>query len=226
VVWGVTIKAPTRATNSAGTALSYSNAHNTDGTRPGRSRRNGYIVCNKISTGDDHIAIKGSSATGVKNLVIAHNRFGAGHGMSIGSEFTGGVSAISVYDLSIDGLNMGTSGGSSNGIRIKSDNVARGGLVDPRHLQRCLAFATCRNPIFLTPNYSTATGSFIPAVHEYQIQNFHDVSGGSNSPQITLDGYDASHMNSVTLDNVGCRRHRVGQRDGGVHQHHALDQAP
>jgi len=200
VVWGVTIKAPTKATNSVGTALSYSNAHNTDGIDPGEAAANGYIVCSKISTGDDHIAIKGSSATGVKNLVIAHNRFGAGHGMSIGSEFTGGVSAISVYDLSIDGLNMGTSGGSSNGIRIKSDS-SRGGLVNNvTYSDVCVR--NLSNPIFLTPNYSTATGSFIPQYTNIKIQNFHDVSGGSNSPQITLDGYDASHMNSVTLDNV------------------------
>jgi hypothetical protein len=30
----------------------------------------------------------------------------------------------------------------------------------------------------------------------------HVVSGGSNTPKITLDGYDATHLNSVTLDNV------------------------
>jgi polygalacturonase len=200
VVWGVTIKAPTTAINSAGTALSYSSAHNTDGIDPGEAASNGYIVCSKISTGDDHIAIKGSSSSGVKNLVIAHNRFGAGHGMSIGSEFTGGVSDINVYDLSIDGLNMGTSGGSSNGIRIKSDS-SRGGLVNNATYSD-ICVRNLSNPIFLTPNYSTATGSDIPQYTNIKIQNFHDVSGGTNTPQITLDGYDASHMNSVTLDNV------------------------
>jgi polygalacturonase len=196
----VTIKAPTTAINSAGTALSYSSAHNTDGIDPGEAASNGYIVCSKISTGDDHIAIKGSSSSGVKNLVIAHNRFGAGHGMSIGSEFTGGVSDINVYDLSIDGLNMGTSGGSSNGIRIKSDS-SRGGLVNNATYSD-ICVRNLSNPIFLTPNYSTATGSDIPQYTNIKIQNFHDVSGGTNTPQITLDGYDASHMNSVTLDNV------------------------
>lgn len=198
VVWGVTVKAPSKATNSAGTALSYSTAHNTDGVDPGEAASNGYIVCNKISTGDDHIAIKGNS--GVKNLVIAHNRFGAGHGMSIGSEFTGGVSAINVYDLSIDGMNMGTSGGSSNGIRIKSDS-SRGGLVNNvTYSDVCVR--NLSNPILLTPFYSTATGTDIPQFTNIKIQNFHGISGGSNTPKITLDGYDASHINSVTLDNV------------------------
>jgi len=200
VVWGVTIKAPSKATNSVGTALSYSNAHNTDGIDPGEAASNGTIACSKISTGDDHIAIKGSSSTGVSHLTIAHNRFGAGHGMSIGSEFTGGVSDVNVYDLSIDGQGMGTSGGSSNGIRIKSDS-SRGGLVDNvTYSDVCVR--NLSNPIYLTPLYSTATGSSIPQYTNIKIRNFHGLAGGSNKPTVTLDGYDSSHLNSVTLDNV------------------------
>jgi polygalacturonase len=200
VVWGVIIKAPSKASNSAGTALNYSNAHNTDGIDPGEAASDGFIVCSKISTGDDHIAIKGSSSTGVKNLVIAHNRFGAGHGMSIGSEFTGGVSDVTVYDLSIDGQNMGTSGGSSNGIRIKSDS-SRGGLVN-NVTYSDICVRNLSNPIFLTPNYSSSTGSSIPQYTNIKIQNFHGLGGGSNTSKVTLDGYDAAHLNSVTLDNV------------------------
>ena len=198
VVWGVTVKAPSKSSNSVGTALNYSNAHNTDGIDPGQAASNGFIVCSKISTGDDHIAIKGN--TGVKNLVIAHNRFGAGHGMSIGSEFPGGVSGINVYDLSIDGIGMGTSGGSSNGLRIKSDS-SRGGLVDNvTYSDVCVR--NLSNPILLTPFYSTATGTEIPHYTNIKIQNFHGISGGSNTPKVTLDGYSASYINSVTLDNV------------------------
>jgi polygalacturonase len=200
VVWGVTVKAPSKATNSAGTALNYGNAHNTDGIDPGEAASDGFIVCSKISTGDDHVAIKGSSSTGVKNLVIAHNHFGAGHGMSIGSEFTGGVSDVKVYDLSIDGQNMGTSGGSSNGIRIKSDS-SRGGLVN-NITYSDICVRNLSNPILLTPNYSSSTGNAIPQYTNIKIQNFHGESGGSNTPKVTLDGYDATHLNSITLDNV------------------------
>jgi polygalacturonase len=200
VAWGVTIKTPSKSTNSAGTALTYSNAHNTDGIDPGQAASNGFIVCSRISTGDDHIAIKGSSSTGVSHLTIAHNHFEAGHGMSIGSEFTGGVSDINVYDLSIDGTGANTSGGSSNGLRIKSDS-SRGGLVNNvTYSDICMRDVS--NPIFLTPKYSTMTGSSIPQYTNIKLQNVHIVSGGSNTPKITLDGYDAAHMNSVTLDNV------------------------
>lgn len=200
VVWGVTIKTPSKSTNSAGTALSFSSAHNTDGIDPGEAASNGFIVCSLIADGDDNIAIKGSSSTGVSNLVIAHNHFGAGHGMSIGSEFTGGVSKVNVYDLSIDGSNSGLGGGSSNGIRIKSDS-SRGGLVnDVTYSDVCVR--DLANPILLTPFYTSATGSLIPQYTNITIRNFHSLAGGSNTPHVTLVGHDASHINSVTLDNV------------------------
>jgi polygalacturonase len=195
VVWGITIKTPSKTANSAGTALSITGAHNTDGVDPGEAASNGYIVCNKISDGDDHIAIKGSSPTGVTNLTIAHNHFEAGHGMSIGSEFTGGVSGINVYDLSIDG----SLGGNANGIRIKSDS-SRGGLVNNvTYSDVCVR--DLATPILLTPKYTTDTGSDIPQYTNIKIQNFHALTGPSNQT-VTLDGYDSSHLNSVTLDNV------------------------
>ncbi len=194
VVWGITIKTPSKATNSAGTALSAATAHNTDGVDPGEEASNGYIVCSKISDGDDHIAIKGSSATGVRHLVIAHNHFGAGHGMSIGSEFTGGVSDIQVYDLSIDG----TIGKTESAIRIKSD-PSRGGLVnDVTYSDVCVR--SVDNVILLTPFYTSATGSDIPQYTNITIQDFHALDAGS--PAVTLDGYDSAHVNSVVLDNV------------------------
>ena len=156
-------------------------------------------MCSNISDGDDHIAIKGSSSTGVTNLTIAHNHLEAGHGISIGSEFTGGVSGIKVYDISIDQIGTGTGGGSSNGLRIKSDS-SRGGLVNNvTYSDICMRGVA--NPILLTPIYSSATGSDIPHYTNITFSNIHVLTGG-NSPTVTLDGYSASHINSVTLDNV------------------------
>jgi polygalacturonase len=194
VVWGVTIKTPSKSTNSAGTSLTPATAHNTDGIDPGEAASNGYIVCSNISDGDDHIAIKGSS--GVSNLTIAHNHFLAGHGMSIGSEFQGGVSNVNVYDPSIDGTNSGLGGGSSNGIRIKSD-PSRGGLVTGvTYSDVCVRHLA--NPIILTPRYSSASGSNIPQYSNITIRNFHALSSGT----VTIEGYDASHVTGITLDNV------------------------
>jgi polygalacturonase len=196
-VWLQNIKTPSRATNSAGTQLTPSVAHNTDGIDPGESASNGFVVCSKISVGDDHIAIKGG--TGVDHITIAHNHFGAGHGMSIGSETNGGVSNVSVYDLSIDGLNSGQGGGSSNGLRIKSDS-SRGGLVtNITYDDVCVR--NLANPILLTPLYTTATGTLIPEYTGIAIRNFRSVAS-SVTPNVTLLGYDAAHVLGVTLDNV------------------------
>jgi polygalacturonase len=198
VVWGITIKTPSATTNSVGTKLTPSSAHNTDGVDPGEAASNGFIVYNQISDGDDHIAIKGG--TSVKNLTIAHNHFEAGHGMSIGSETNGGVSNVTVCDLSIDGTNTGLSGGSSNGIRIKSD-VSRGGLVQ-NIFYGDVCTRALTNPIILTPRYSSsATGTEIPQFTGITIQNFRSVTS-STAPKLTLLGYDATHPLGLTLDNV------------------------
>jgi polygalacturonase len=197
IVWGITIKTPSTATNSVGTKLTPSSAHNTDGIDPGETASDGFIVNNQISDGDDHIAIKGG--TSIKNLTIAHNHFEAGHGMSIGSETNGGVTGVTVCDLSIDGTNTGLSGGSSNGIRIKSD-PSRGGMVqNVFYGDVCTRAIT--NPIILTPKYSSATGTEIPWFTGISIQNFRSMST-STTPKLTFLGYDTAHMLGLTLDNV------------------------
>ena len=198
VVWGVTIKTPSTATNSVGTKLTASSAHNTDGIDPGQAASNGFILYSSIWNGDDNIAIKGG--TSVKDLVIAHDRFGAGHGMSIGSETNGGVSNVTVYDVSVDGTGTGLGGGSSNGIRIKSD-ISRGGAVS--HIAYC-DFCTreLTNPIIITPKYtSSATGNLIPLYTDITIHNFHAVATTA-TPKVTILGYDATHITGITLDNV------------------------
>ena len=64
------------------------------------------IVHCDIDTGDDDIAIK-TGAGPAAHMTIAHSHFYAGHGMSIGSGTSGGVSDIQVSDLSIDGADNG-----------------------------------------------------------------------------------------------------------------------
>jgi polygalacturonase len=200
MVWGVTIKTPSKATNSAGTALTPTSAHNTDGIDPGEAASNGYIVCTNISDGDDQIAIKGG--TNVNHLTIAHDHFLAGHGMSIGSEATN-VSNINVYDLSIDGTTSGFGGGSSNGIRIKADPSTGGspGVSNVTYSDVCVR--DLANPILLTPRYTNATGTKIPMYTGITIRNFRDMTvAGALLPTVTIDGFDTSHITGITLDNV------------------------
>ena len=193
VIWGITILTPPTAAN-------------TDGIDPGAGQSgvattNGYIVCNTISAGDDQIAIKGAEGK-VSNLTIAHNYFGAGHGMSIGSETgPGGIDGVHVYDLTIDGdVYPGASAVNANAIRVKSYSGA-GGVVDHAVYEDICA-RNLHNAILFEPNYAngTSTGGGTPDFRTFTIQNFHLLRGsGSQSPIVTVNGTGTT---AVTLDDV------------------------
>jgi polygalacturonase len=173
-VWGITINTP-------------STAPNTDGVDPSAST-NGVIAYNKITTGDDNIAIKGSGPPIVDNLIIAHNHFGKGHGMSIGSETYGGVQNVRVCDLSLDGT--------SNGLRIKSDS-STGGLVQGiSYSDVCMRGVT--SPLVFDAYYSSSTGTLIPDYRNIVAKNVHVLGGG----RVRFRAYDTAHPLTITLDNV------------------------
>jgi polygalacturonase len=173
VVWGITIKTPPTSPN-------------TDGVDPSGST-NGVIAYTTISTGDDNVALKGSGPV-IDNIIVAHNHFGAGHGMSIGSETYGGVKNVKVCDLSLDGT--------SNGLRIKSDS-SRGGLVQGiSYTEVCMRKVS--SPLVFDPFYGNATGTQIPDFQDITLKNVHVLGAGSS----TFRGYDAMHPLKITLDNV------------------------
>ena len=173
-IWGVTI-----ITDPA--------SPNTDGIDPDGST-DGVIAYCTISPGDDNIAIKGDGPMVVDNLVIAHNHFGMGHGMSIGSETNIGVKNVKVCDLSLDGTKYG--------IRIKSD-VSRGGLVQGiSYTDVCMRNVS--QPLVFNPYYSSATGTMIPDFQNITLTNVHVLGGGS----LRISGYDASHPLTLAMDNV------------------------
>lgn len=218
IVWGVTILTPSRWKNSQGLVLTPHSARNTDGIDPGATdiATCGVIACSTISTSDDQIAIKGGHW--VSDLIIAHNHFGTGHGMSIGSETYGsytspdgvlhrGVENVTVYDLTIDGdsraVGEDSSAADSNGIRIKSDS-SRGGLVNNitfrdvcmRDMANAILISTAYNPLFagtLYPDFKTVT-----------FQNIRHVTCMSlQQPVVTIEGFNASMpAGPITLDNV------------------------
>ncbi len=200
VVWGVNLLTPASSTSSTGKALTPVYARNTDGIDPSAAS-NGYIVYSNISVGDDQIAIKGGSGP-TSGIVVAHNWFGTGHGMSIGSETNAGVSNVTVYDLAIDGT-IPTGGAASsdvNGIRIKSD-ASRGGLVTGiTYSDVCMRGLV--NPIILNPRYSSSSGSKIPSFQNITLNDVRQVAASGVTPVVTLDGYDSSHLSTVTLNNV------------------------
>jgi len=91
---------------------------NTDATDPSACRHVVYRRCT-FDVGDDDIAIKSGHAdpthpnAAVEDMLVEDCTFLAGHGMSIGSETTGGVKNLTVRNCTFDGT--------TSGIRIKSD---------------------------------------------------------------------------------------------------------
>lgn len=71
-----------------------------------------------ISAGDDNIAL-GSTAATSSDTVVTNCSFGTGHGLSIGSNTSDGVSNLTVYACSFNGTDYG--------IRLKSDNNSSSG---------------------------------------------------------------------------------------------------
>ena len=92
-------------------------SHNTDAID--FAETNGLIQDCYLNTGDDNIAF-GSSAGLTRDILVTNCTCLAGHGISIGSYTSSGVSNITVINCSFNGTDQG--------IRIKSDND-RGGTV-------------------------------------------------------------------------------------------------
>lgn len=174
--WGVIIDTP-------------KTARNTDGIDP-MSSTNVTITHCYIHAGDDNVAIKAGGAGPASHMTVAHNHFYTGHGMSIGSNTDGGVSAIRVSDLSMDGTD--------NGLRIKS-NSSRGGLVhDVVYSDVCIR--DTKNPILMDSNYSFygKDRDKLPTFEGIVLRDVCVLSPG----KVLLQGYDAKHRLGITFDNV------------------------
>lgn len=182
--WDVHLKTPT----VAGT-----DARNTDGIDPGSST-NVTIAHSWIENDDDNVAIK----TGITYMSVLHNHFYNGHGMSIGSETTTGVSNLLVDDLVEDHT--------TSGIRIKS-NVTRGGLVHDLTYQN-ICMRDVKVPIAVSPYYNNGTtdpfidpgfsGDKIP---DYKFILLRNMTAATNG-DVLIAGADEQHRTSITLDNV------------------------
>jgi polygalacturonase len=187
-------------------------ARNTDGIDPSSSTNVTIAYC-EIATGDDNVAIKTNASAPATHMTIAHNHFYSGHGMSIGSGTSGGVSAIRVSDLTLDGTDYG--------IRIKSDR-SRGGVVeDVSYENVCLRGVP--EPILLTSMYTTFPGEKLPVYRNIVLKNVHSVTPG----WLTFLGLDAAHKLGVTLEDVTVQGMRPGEtRIENADLHGAVTDAP
>ena len=173
--WGVRIDSPRWA-------------RNTDGIDLGSGSTNLSILDSYIRAGDDSISLKASSAGAVTHVTVRNTHFYNGSGFGIGSQTSGGINAIRVDTLSIDG--------SENGLRMESDR-SRGGLVhDVRFEDVCMRSVS--NPIVFNPTSTTFSGTSLPVYRDILLHNVHSLSPGG----LVLEGLDASHRLEASLENV------------------------
>ncbi len=114
------LKGTSNVTVNGITISSPSNSPNTDGIDPASST-NVTIENSTISDGDDNIAIKAQYAGQPSSAITIKNcTFGSGHGLSIGNDLGGGVSGVTVSNVTFNGT--------TNGLRIKSTRTTGGDI--------------------------------------------------------------------------------------------------
>jgi hypothetical protein len=174
--WGVKIIAPYTARNS-------------DGIDPGGS--NITITNSSISDGDDNVAVGASSAS--SNVTVSNVNTYSGHGISVGSFTRGGLT-----NMLVDHVNMAGTATDSNatGIRLKSA-ADRGGLLQNITYQN-ICLKDMRSLVQLNPFYNSNPGTLLPQFTNVAIRNAHFLTRG----RVQLQGYDADHATTLTLDNV------------------------
>ncbi len=122
-------------------------SHNTDAID--LAETNALIQNCNIAVGDDNVAV-GSSASVSTDILITNCTFGVGHGVSIGSFTSGGVSNMTVINCTFTNTDQG--------IRIKSDRD-RGGLV--RNISYLnLTMSNVQYPILIYADYTNTTSLY------------------------------------------------------------------
>jgi polygalacturonase len=185
--------------------LAPSNSPNTDAVDPFSSSN---IVIDHVlaDVGDDDVAIKSGPIDSPgpddpsRNITITNCIFRHGHGLSIGSEISGGVHNVHVDHVRFEGTD--------NGIRIKS-NRDRGNDVG-NFVFRNIEMKDVKNAIVISeyyPKMLPAEGEGAAAPMTRLTPNFHDIvlenvqaEGGENAGVII--GLPESPVENVVLHNV------------------------
>ena len=174
-------------------------SHNTDGIDPDCAQ-NVLIERVHVSTGDDCIAIKSGRnwfgrtfGRASKNITIRDSTFGTGHGLSIGSEMSGGVTDVLFYNL--------TATGTGAGVRLKSER-GRGGVVSNVTWQQ-LTLVNVGQVLQVTDNYDPGLPpTNATATPRFENISIIDVRSVNAQTGWLLDGLPESTIKGLRLENV------------------------
>ena len=149
--------------------------------------------------GDDGIAIKTNSGA-ASSMTIENSHFYGTHGISVGSQTQYGVTNILVRGNTVSGTDSaGNVSGDNNGLRIKTDSSEGGTVSDVTYDSTCLTGV--KHALEFNPYYSSGNGSTTPYFTGIVVNGLRAVSSASGA-QSVLDGYNASHLLGLTLENV------------------------
>jgi polygalacturonase len=173
---------------------------NGDGIDPDSSS-NSYIFHCQFSTGDDCIAVKsGKNPEGnrinrpTENVQVTDCVFTKGHGISIGSEMSGGVRGVLVQDC--------VAGALLNGLQIKGTKE-RGGFVEDVVVRDC-DLQMVRILTELPYNNDGEAAPQQPWFRRFRFQNIDLSQAPTTAPVMIINGYPAEgHRTSgVVFENV------------------------
>jgi Glycosyl hydrolases family 28 len=179
-----------------------------------------------IACGDDHIAIKagvcGTSSpnnctdkvwsSGIyqtSNVTVRHSTFGRGMGIAIGSEMSGGIQNVQIYNNTIGLCDTGSfdpnhACGWGPALHIKT-TIARGGFVRNVSFYNNTVWNTSMF-ILLEIGYQTSRNELPPM--DYEATKVHDISfisnravGSAKSATFYCSIYDLCH-NVTIIDNI------------------------
>lgn len=177
-----------------------SNVHNGDGIDPDSSKNSLIFNCT-FDTGDDCIAIKsGKNPEGAvisrptENVRIFDCTFKRGHGISIGSEMSGGVRNVLVEDC--------VAGPLLHGLQIKATEE-RGGFVENVTVRDCdLRQITVYTK--LPYNNDGAAAPAAPFFRNFRFENIDLTQADPTKPVIVLNGFqsDGHETTNVIFENL------------------------
>ena len=201
------------------TILAPSNSPNTDGIDPATCHFV-YISHCRIDNGDDDIAVKSGRYdptdpnAGCSNIRISDCTFLHGHGVSIGSETSGGVDSMYVDSCTFDSTD--------NGLRIKS---YRGNGGNVRHIVYSnIKMNDVANPIWMSGYYPDIPSQSDPAqAVTSTTPDFHDISiinvTSVNSPTA---GYIVG-LPELPMKNILLQNDTISARTGLTIRNAAID---
>ena len=177
-----------------------SNVHNGDGIDPDSSKNSLIFACT-FDTGDDCIAIKsGKNPEGnvvnrpTENVRIFDCTFKRGHGISIGSEMSGGVRNVLVEDC--------VAGPLLHGLQIKATEE-RGGFVEDVTVRDCdLRQITVYTKLSYNNDGQAAPSA--PQFHNFRFENIDLTQADPTKPVIVLNGFqaDGHETSNVSFKNL------------------------